>query len=184
MTKPVAYVYNMKDGNTLLIKEELHSDDILDKTKLYTAEQLHPRVKMTRKQADDFKILHQEHDLLSDALDDIYGTEHLPMKGWIADGKVRNNEALIASIWVYYDYKKPEETIEIVPDMKWFVRTKELDDGVYKVLEDIRLDYYEYGNVRNDEETAEYGHQFHTKEEAELWANPLTEAVQLPVEDK
>ena len=69
-------------------------------------------------------------------------------------------------------------------NMKWFVRTKEFDDEGYKVLEDIRLDYYEYGNVENDKETAEYGHRFDTKEEAELWLNPLTEAVQLPVEEQ
>ncbi|MCT3116119.1 hypothetical protein [Leuconostoc lactis] len=76
----------------------------------------------------------------------------------------------------------PLYTADQLHSMKWFVRTKEFDDDGYKVLEDIRLDYYEYGNVKNDEETAEYGHPFDTKEEAEKWTNPLTEAVQLPVD--
>ncbi|WP_273716262.1 hypothetical protein [Leuconostoc mesenteroides] len=94
------------------------------------------------------------------------------------------DELEISLINAQFDYSELKKTIEIIPDMKWFVRTKEFDDGVYKVLEDIRLDYYEYGNVENDEETAEYGHRFDTKEEADLWTNPLTEAVQLPVEGK
>jgi len=94
-------------------------------------------------------------------------------------GNIHENPELLNDT----DRISPDE-IGNVTHMKLFVRTKEFDDDGYKVLEDIRLDYYEYGNVKNDEETAEYGHPIDTKEQAEEWTNPLTEAVQLPVEDE
>ena len=81
-----------------------------------------------------------------------------------------------------------EETIEIVPDMKWFVRSKEkyeadivqgLPESGYLYLTDggsYDIEYCEMTTFKDDAQ------QFDTKEEAEKWTNPLTEAVQLPVE--
>ncbi|WP_273718733.1 hypothetical protein [Leuconostoc mesenteroides] len=69
-------------------------------------------------------------------------------------------------------------TIEIVPDMKWFVRSKKTN-GSYK---------YDYlSRMYAGTASPKYGGKdlaiyFDTKEEAELWTNPLTEAVHLPVE--
>lgn len=80
-----------------------------------------------------------------------------------------------------------EETIEIVPDKKWFVRSKkqyhpDMDQGIsesgylYLTQGNIySIEYYETTTFKDDAQ------QFDTKEEAEKWTNPLTEAVQLPV---
>lgn len=160
---------------------------------LYTAEQLHLRVKMTQAEFDEFKKLlsvgistiYEALDVIDSDRGETNEFEQLYNRlftNGVNEQVKQQNE--FAKLWDSLLTYSAEEMIEIVPDMKWFVRTKEFDDEWYKVLEDIRLDYYEYGNVANDEETAEYGHPFDTKEEAEKWTNPLTEAVQLPVEDE
>ena len=80
-----------------------------------------------------------------------------------------------------FDYSELKKTIEIVPDMKWFVRSKEpSNDGSYLFRSGIKDfgDYY-YTKDKNENKIA---YPFDTKEEAEKWTNPLTEAVQLPVE--
>lgn len=80
-----------------------------------------------------------------------------------------------------FDYSELKKTIEIVPDMKWFVRSKEPEgedeDEYYLFLSGSNLDDLEYFEF-------DYAKSFDTKEEAEKWKNPLTEAVQLPVEEK
>ena len=72
----------------------------------------------------------------------------------------------------------PEETIEIIPEMKWFVRVDSQiplpNENIY--LDDELIVYPHYDSPKSS------AHQFDTKEEAEKWTNPLTEAVQLPVE--
>ena len=62
-------------------------------------------------------------------------------------------------------------------DVKWFVRSKEPEDGdeYYLFLSGSNLDDLDYL-------VFDYARAFYTKEEAEKWTNPLTEAVQLPVE--
>ena len=85
-----------------------------------------------------------------------------------------------------FDYSELKKTIEIVPTMKWFVRSKDTNkiDGVgdefHSWLIDISELYPSY--VLSDWNASAI--QFDTKEEAELWTNPLTEAVQLPVEEE
>lgn len=76
-----------------------------------------------------------------------------------------------------FDYSELKKTIEIIPDMKWFVRSKEPEDKdeYYLFLSGSNLDDLDYL-------TFDYAMAFDTKEEAELWKNPLTEAVRLPVE--
>lgn len=80
-------------------------------------------------------------------------------------------------------FQKIEQHIKIVHNMKWFVRSKEQEgededgDECYLFLSGSNLDDLEYLIF-------DYARAFDTKEEAELWVNPLTEAVQLPVEDK
>ncbi len=87
-----------------------------------------------------------------------------------------------------FDYSELKKTIEIVTDMKWFVRSKkqyqpDMDQGIsesgylYLTQGNIySIEYYETTTFKDDAQ------QFDTKEEAEKWTNPLTEAVQLPVE--
>ncbi len=82
-------------------------------------------------------------------------------------------------------FNKIESNIEIVPTMKWFVRSKKRDDeGDFEFISGIETPdawgYSKNHNGVNDPRACAYA--FDTKEEAELWLNPLTEAVQLPVE--
>ena len=76
----------------------------------------------------------------------------------------------------------PLYTAEQLHPMKWFVRSKEPDNssGHYHFRSGVKhfADYY-YTKDKNDNKKA---YAFETKEEAEIWTNPLTEAVQLPVE--
>lgn len=75
-------------------------------------------------------------------------------------------------------FQKIEQHINIVPDMKWFVRSKqpeEDEDEYYLFLSGSNIDDLDYL-------VFDYAKAFDTKEEAERWVNPLTEAVQLPVE--
>ncbi|MFT8852717.1 MAG: hypothetical protein ABF901_00905 [Leuconostoc suionicum] len=91
------------------------------------------------------------------------------------------DELEISLINAQFDYSELKKTIEIVPDMKWFVRNKEPegenDDEYYLFLSGSNIDDLDYL-------VFDYAKTFDTKEEAELWVNPLTEAVQLPVEDE
>lgn len=142
MTEPVAYIRRTKGGTYISLTPI--SDEYGDKTDktlpLYTAEQLHPRVKMTQAEFDELEI---------------------------------------SLINAQFDYSELKKTIEIVPDMKWFVRSKkpETEDGddYYLFLNGYNLnslDYFEF----------DYARAFDTKEEAEKWKNPLTKVVLLPVE--
>lgn len=142
MTEPVAYLnkYNDKSTNITIFKP-IDNTALVSSNKLYTAEQLHPLVKMTQAEFDEL-----EKSLIN----------------------------------AQFDYSELKKTIEIVPDMKWFVRSKELN---------LENNYYYFVGKRPDDYWPTYGYKraakhFDTKGEAEKWKNPLTEAVQLPVEDE
>lgn len=84
-----------------------------------------------------------------------------------------------------FDYSELKKTIEIVPAMKWFVRSKKRDEsGDFEFISGIETPddwgYSKHHNGVNDPKACAYA--FDTKEEAEKWTNPLTEAVKLPVE--
>lgn len=173
--KPVA----LKVGNKLFSGNDVASAvtfslkhvEIIEQ--LYTKQQIQPRVKMTREQADDFKDLHAQYNLLSDVLNNIYEAEHLPMKFWITTGKLRQNELMIATLWANYNPEHPEETIELIHEKKWFVRNR--CEEIYLLVEGA---YFK--NVGEKEIAT----RFDTKEQADEWTNPLTEAVLLPVGDE
>lgn len=184
MSEPVAYLAKSRKSGAVnaTVKEWSYHD--FENIPLYTKEQLQPKVQMTQAEFNEFKklkLLNPTVDLIA-ILKIVSSFKYTNLQSRLVCSIESQTE--FATLWLRCRYERLEEMIAIVPNMKWFVRTKEFDDGVYKVLEDIRLDYYEYGNVENDEETAEYGHRFDTKEEADLWTNPLTEAVQLPVEEE
>lgn len=68
--------------------------------------------------------------------------------------------------------------------MKWFVVAKKPSfNGKYSAIKllDIEDIYGIYGMYDYDK-ISSYAYHFDTKEEAEQWTNPLTEAVQLPVD--
>lgn len=75
----------------------------------------------------------------------------------------------------------PLYTAEQLHPMKWFARSKEPegedDDEYYLFLSGSNLDDLDYL-------VFDYAKTFDTKEQAELWTNPLTEAVQLVVEEE
>lgn len=91
------------------------------------------------------------------------------------------DELEISLINAQFDYSELKKTIEIVPNMKWFVRSKqpegEEDDGEYYLFlsgsNPYDLDYLVF----------DYAKSFDTKEEAEKWTNPLTEVVLLPIDE-
>lgn len=186
MTEPVAYGV-IADGILVGIRflRKYDPDKDYDLTPLYTAEQLQPRVKMTQKQYDRL-MWEKSHTSLLACID--YFFEHDDnYKFGLSSENFRGDltQEDIAQAWL-----NPEETIEIVPDMKWFVRSKEqyqpdMDQGIsesgylYLTQGNIySIEYYETTSFKDDAQ------QFDTKEEAEKWTNPLTEAVQLPVEDE
>lgn len=150
---------------------------------LETKEQLQPKVKMTQKQYDRL-MWDKQHSDLFQCID--YFTEHNGNdKFGVSTENLLGNltQEDIARAWL-----NPEETIENVPEKKWFVRTKEqyepdMDQGIsesgylYLMQGDLySIEYYEMTTFKDD------AAQFETKEEAEEWTNPLTEAVLLPVE--
>ncbi|WP_273712009.1 hypothetical protein [Leuconostoc mesenteroides] len=183
MTEPVAYLNKYLDGSTDITRFKpsneadvvsLSSNVIVSSTPLYTSEQLYPRVKMTQKQYDRLMWEKSHTNLL--ACIDYFFEQDDNYKFGLSSENLRGDltQTDIARAWLH-----PEETIEIVPDMKWFVRSKkpegEDDDEYYLFLSGSNLDDLDYL-------VFDYAKTFDTKEQAELWTNPLTEAVKLPVE--
>lgn len=171
MTEPVAYRVKNKGGmdwQLLPFTPRGHYDFI---EPLYTAEQLRPRVKMTHAEFETIKAIKQKYNLLSDALNST---------AFFGDEKQQSEKQIeFANLFINLDLNNPEETIEIVPNMKWFVRSKKKDvtDGDFEYLSKFHL-----SGVPSYRPTKRIAAYFNTKEQAELWTNPLTEAVQLPVE--
>lgn len=151
-------------------------------TELYTKEQLQPRVKMTKRETDEFKKLHKSRNhlipihFLKFLLDNGDSYPLLHSRYW--DG--REEQLALLTLWLRFDPKHPEETIDIVPEKKWFVRSKKLSrSGEYFWLCDRDyLDIPQFMIVDGEQLSAM---KFDTKEQAEEWINPLTEAVLLPV---
>ncbi|WP_273709467.1 hypothetical protein [Leuconostoc mesenteroides] len=177
MTEPVAYYREDSNGMRIYYDRsmlpELDNNDIKVKP-LYDKNSLQPRVKMTKKQHRQFENYKTNknsfyHFWQSLLVDDVSLFK-----------EISERDLMLA--WL------DDETIEIVPNMKWFVRSKEqyqpdMDQGIsesgYLYLTQGNIYSIEYYEMDAFKDAAQ---QFDTKEEAELWTNPLTEAVQLPVE--
>lgn len=207
MTEPVAYMYEDHVFNTekeaVLFKKEFDRykhDSMLKHVilPLFTADEIsdiyrqNNRVKMTQVEFDEFKKLlligtrtiYVAFDEIvsgggeTDEFEQLYN--RLFTNG--VNGQVEQQNEF-ATLWANYNPDDPEETIEIVPvpDKKWFVRSKNATKSkIYEWLDEYK-DYFIplYTRGRKVPKTAV---KFDTKEEAELWKNPLTEAVQLPLE--
>ncbi|WP_273713169.1 hypothetical protein [Leuconostoc mesenteroides] len=180
MTDPVAYMWKTERGTILGLEPNDNSDSGgRFWIPLYIAEQLQPRVKMTQDEFDEFHDLFEKDFDLYSAITEISDTNlrttlYDRLFTGTQNDKDRQNE--FAVLWANYNPLEPEETIEIVAINKWFVRSKKRDDeGDYAFLSGSNLDDLDYL-------VFDYARAFDTKEEAELWLNPLTEAVQLPVE--
>lgn len=179
--EPVAWLNEYSDGSTNITRlpnGTTSFDSLVPSKPLYTEEQLQPRVKMTKEQCDTLTRYKKNSDLLScleyflehDGVNK-FGLSSENLMGFLTQED-------IARAWL-----NPEETIEIVPDKKWFVRSKEPDDeGYYEFLENLiqlKLNWCYSKDKQKPHKTAV---KFDTKEQAEEWTNPLTEAVLLPVE--
>lgn len=182
MTEPVAYLNKYLDSSTNITRYKPENQRLLSSNPLYTAEQLHPRVKMTQAEFDEFRRLFEYVDYASIATatiqhvkDDFNKLGERVYSGTVNERIKKENEFNV--LWANYNPDNPEETIEIVPDMKWFVRSKEPEDELrdFIFLSGSNLDDLDYL-------VFDYARAFDTKEEAEKWTNPLTESVQLPVE--
>ncbi|MDN2450976.1 hypothetical protein [Leuconostoc sp. UCMA20149] len=176
MTEPVAYV-KIKNGKVYSMLRSATPND--ESTAVYTAEQLHPRVKMTQKQYKEWQqVINSIYPVnLYELFNLIFNpVEHRGEYAGLRDiFSFDEGQKKLAQLWIDYDSENPEETIDIVPDMKWFVRRILPNAGgnMLYCTDEGELTY---------NHNKEYATQFDTKEEAEKWTNPLTEAVQLPVE--
>lgn len=180
MTEPVAYLNKYKDKSTnIIIFKPIDNTALVSSNKLYTADQLHPRVKMTQAEFRKWEKLYKKFNGLKFKLILEELEENFEYYGFYKRFAWDNERiSIFARLFFDYDTENPEETIEIVNNMKWFVRSKELNS---------ENNYYYFVGKRPDDYWPTYGYkraakQFDTKEEADKWKNPLTEAVQLPVE--
>lgn len=195
MTEPVAYI-QIKDGKAYSVLRKGTPND--EYTPVYTAEQLHPRVKMTQAEFDEWKELYYEttdssltaNKMLTLIFDNTFNGRRkynkLAKRVYQDDDfmTVSKNQSELVSLLINYSPDNPDKTIEITHDVKWFVVAKEPDiNGKYSSIDSLNIDIiyglyerYDYDKISSN------AYQFDTKEEAEEWTNPLTEAVQLPVD--
>ena len=195
MTEPVAYLVSQEPLSSVRWLSDVRPMGVAKKqiTPLYTDNQLHPRVKLTQAEFDEWKELYyylieyslSVHKMLDEILES-FGVKRgkyveLSKRVYQNNGfmNVSKKQAELVDLFVNYNPDNPEKTIEIVPNMKWFVRSKKRDsdgDEYYLFMSGSNLYDLEYFPFNVNAK------QFDTKEEAERWENPLTEAVQLPVE--
>jgi len=180
MTEPVAYLNKYLDKSTNITRYKPENQRLLSSDPLYTAEKLHPRVKMTQAEFDEFKQLWGSNDFWSSAENDILSYpqyEKLRNKIFFNDTEVDvKNTNDFAIIWANYNPERPEETIEITPEKKWFVQlanTKAQTRFLHKFIISCSLNY---GTSK------EYAQPFDTKEQADEWTNPLTRYKRKPKE--
>lgn len=190
MTEPVAYMYEdhvfKTEKEAVLFKKEFDRykhDNMLKHVilPLFTADEIsdiykqNKRVKMTQKQYDRLMWDKQNTDL-STCIS--YFLEHDGVNKFGLSSE--NLMGLLTQEDIARAWLNPEETIEIV-HVKWFVRSKELlQNSKYMWLCNAEYLYVPQCMFTNDDQLSAI--RFDTKEEAELWKNPLTEVVQLPVE--
>lgn len=203
--KPAAYMQQTGSGEYLGVSRNICTSVNIP---LYTKEQLQPqtRVKMTQAELDEWKELYYHlvefsfsvHNMLDEILDSI-GEERgkytkLALRVYSDSDfmETSKRQAELVDLFVNYNPDKPEETIEVITDKKWFVRSKsevlvkhlqfDTEEYTYSYLTNNIVQNTSYEPLLKDE--LEKAINFDTKEQAELWTNPLTEAVLLPVGDE
>lgn len=178
MTEPVAYLVSQEPLSSVRWLSDVRPMGIAKKqiTPLYTANQLHPRVKMTKNQLKQFIAWNSESTSPLELIINVIVGHDYPDAFEDKLGNINYEDDYLlslANIWDDFDVDNPEETIEIVPDMKWFVQKKNFN-GEYRFLK-VNLKDLSFNHKKDD------ATRFDTKEGAELWTNPETEAVELPV---
>ena len=112
----------------------------------------------------------------------LYTKEQLQPK--VQMPQVQFDELEISLINAQFDYSELKKTIEVIAIKKWFVRSKKAvgENNFYAWL--FNNDFLDVPAHMISDEIPPLAMKFDTKEQAEKWTNPLTEAVQLPVEDE
>lgn len=189
--KPTAYMYEdhvfKTEKEAVLFKKEFDRykhDGLLKHVilPLFTADSIsdiyrqEKRIKMTQAEfyeLKELKSLNPTEDLIA-IIKIVSNFKYKNLQSRFVCGSIEN-QTEFATLWLKARYERLEELIEIVPDMKWFVVRKLPNTGgnMLKCSEEGLLMY----NAIKEAAT-----QFDTEEEAEQWTNPLTEAVQLPVD--
>lgn len=187
MTEPVAYLHKSnKNKKEIYLEFGVSDNKNFDSIPLYTNEQLHPRVKMTQAEFDEFNSMPVFASVYG-AMLALYSGNVIRYSMLLKRFSGNDGQIEFANLWFHYriKHKAQGELIEIVSNMKWFVRSKSRDDeGDYAFLSGIETpDDWGYSK-RHDgvNEPGACAYAFDTQDEAELWVTPLTEAVQLPVE--
>ncbi|WP_273728975.1 hypothetical protein [Leuconostoc mesenteroides] len=199
MTEPVAYLAKSRKSGAVNATVNQWSYHDFENIPLYTKEQLQPKVQMKQAEFNEFnKLLLSSAVTIYEVIDTIYKDNgkmneflHLYQRLFNRNDKLElENQLEFSKLWANFNIDNQEEMIEIVPDMKWFVRSKEeyhpdMDQGIsesgylYLTQGNIySIEYYETTTFKDEAQ------QFETQAEAERWTNPLTEAVQLPVEEE
>ena len=180
MTEPVAYLAKSRTTDSVLASIHEFNPNGFENIPLYTSEQLHPRVKMTQAEFDEFKQLIEEYGFVLEALQAIYNGKYKNLNSKLFNGRTVESDnkqvKILTNLMSEFDPNNPEETIEIVPETKWFVHKKDCENE-FRFLQ-TSAKHLSYNFPKHS------ATQFDTEEEAEKWTNPLTEAVQLPVEDE
>lgn len=156
---------------------------------LYTKDQLFKRLRLNKTQFDQFDQLWRTRygvgaafKVLYDSVDSgSYYDLYSYVWDWDNTGvDNKHDERAIDFAYAYanYDPNHPEETIDVLPEDKWFVQQKNVKDR-YRFLskDSVQVPNFNYGTLK------QYAAQFDTEEEAEEWTNPLTEAVKLSGEN-
>ena len=132
MTEPVAYWHIPQiENEEIFVSFNPSKTSNFEDIPLYTAEDLHPRVKMTKSEFDEWKDLYNRSVMFSEAieitdLDYSHNYDNISKKIWVGNRENNiENEAIFAKLYADFDSDNPDETIEIVPNMKWFVAAKE-----------------------------------------------------------
>lgn len=194
MTEPVAWkILRKNNWKWEIITDNPNNYFCQEAIPLYTKQQIQPKVQMTQAEFYEWEEIYNYLIAFSvpvhEMLDQILENKGEESGGYIELAKrvyqdddfmaISKKQSELINLFINYSPDNPEETIEIVPDMKWFVRSKEPEDEDedYLFLSGSDLDDLEYFGF-------DYARAFDTKEEAVLWTNPLTEAVQLAVEEE
>jgi len=125
--KPVAWRKKYSGDKKWRYEETGYIGDWDVVERLYTAEQLHPHVKMTQAEFDEFEKLSESGvDTIYDAFDLVYSDrgetdefENIYNRLFGGDDfiKIQKNQLEFSNLWTYYNPEEPEETIEIVEEM-------------------------------------------------------------------
>jgi len=183
MTEPVAYLAkSRKSGAVNATVNEWNYHDF-ENIPLYTKEQLQPKVQVTQAEFNEFKklkLLNPTVDLIA-ILKIVSSFKYTNLQSRLVCSIESQTE--FATLWLRCRYERLEEMIAIVPNMKWFVRSKKSDINGYgwlSIIDKYPTPVYQYSH---DKPLSMFV-RFNTKEEAEEWTTPLTEAVLLLVEDQ